>query len=509
MFSIERERDIEVLRQAARLLESENRQLHQRIAQVLDELTKLKGGNSRSLQLELEKLQRQLAQRNEALFAASSSERRPGPSPRPPPAKKPRTGHGRKEQPALPSIERLWSLGEGERTCEKCGGELEEMKGQTENSEEITVVSRRFEVHQHKQQKYRCRCNECIVTAPGPLKLFPGARYSIDFAIEVALEKYLDHQPLERQCRRMKREGLQVDSQTLWNYLDELSAHLEPLRLRLRQEVLIEPVVHADETRWRKMAGPGERGSEWWYDWAICSRRGVFHHIDPSRGGHVARKLLEGYRGTVMADGYSVYASLARDGPPLRRASCWPHARRKFLEVEKNFPAQVGQIVGLIQELYAVEDEVAAAGDEGLAQRARLRAEKSRAVVTRIKDWGKGTLASVLPTSGLAEAIKYMQGQWAGLTVFLDDPQVPLDNNFAERSLRGVVVGRKNHYGSRSERGAEVASLMYSMMETCKLLRVDPRAYLKAAVVARLQRQPQPLPYQWAAMQANRASAES
>lgn len=505
MFSIERERDIEVLRQAARLLESENRQLHLRISQLLDEINKLKGANPKALQLELEKLQRQIAQRNEKLFAASSSERRPPARAAKP--RKPQTGHGRKPQPALPSIERIWTLGEAERKCPKCGGKLEEMKGQTEDHEEITVVARRFEVHKHKQQKYRCHCNACIVTAPGPLKLFPGARYSIDFAIDIAIDKYWDHEPLERQCRRMRREGLQIDSQTLWDYLHELAMHLAPLSPRLLDQVLLEPVVHADETRWRKMAGRGERGSKWWFDWTICSKRGVYHHIAPSRGGHVARQLLEGYQGTVMSDGYSVYVSLARDGPGIKHASCWSHARRKYIEVEKIFPAQVGQILGLLQELYAVEAEVTAAGDDGLAQRARLRAQKSKPIVARIEAWGRRTLATVLPTSSLAEAIKYMQGQWAGLTRFLDDPRVPLDNNFAERSLRGVVLGRKNHYGSRSQRGAEVASLMYTLMETCKLLGVEPRAYLRAAVIARLQRRPQPLPHEWAAEQQAATSA--
>jgi len=501
LISLERERNIEVLRQAALLLESENRQLHRRIAEVLAELTSLKGGNPKALQLELEKLQRQLAQQSAKLFAPSSSERRGEPAAAQP--KKPQTGHGRRQQPKLPSIERIWALGTDERKCEKCGGVLVEMKGQYEESEEITVVHRRFELHQHRQQKYRCACNECIVTAPGPLKLFEGARYSIDFAIEVAKDKYTDHQPLERQCRAMKRDGLVVDSQTLWDYLEALAATLEPLRARLRGLVLLSEVVHADETRWRKMAGRGEKGqgSEWWYDWTICSSQAIYHHIDPSRGAAVARSLLAGYRGTVMADGYSVYTSVAqaRDGPGFRLASCWPHARRKFVEIERNFPQPVSEILELIAQLYRIEDQVTAEGAEGLAQRARLRAEESSKVIAKIEQWGNQTLAMALPSGGLASAIKYMQGQWKGLTLFLEDPVVPLDNNFAERSLRGVVLGRKNHYGSRSERGAEVASLMYTLMETCKLHGVDPRAYLKAAVVARLTHKPMPLPHEYPA----------
>jgi transposase len=490
--------DIEVLRQAAQLLEAENRRLHVRIAQVLALLAERTGADEKkALQLELEKLQRQLALRNDKLFGTSSSEKRGDPRP-PDPAKKPKTGHGRREQPKLPVVERLHELDEGQRGCPKCGGELEAMKGQCEESEEITVVARRFELVQHKRQKYRCRCNECVVTAPAPPKLFEGARYSIDFAVGIAVDKYLDHMPLERQCRAMKREGLEVDSQTLWNYLDELCKVIEPLRPRLREVVLSQPVVHADETRWRKMAGKGEQGSEWWYDWTVCSKLGVYHHIDPSRSAEAAREILGGYRGTVVADGYGAYGKLARDGPGFRLGACWTHARRKLIEAEKSFP-QTKEVLDLIADLYRIESAVEGDDAEALARRARARDEKSRPVVEQIWQWGQRTLLAVLPSSSLAEAIGYMVGQWSGLKVFLDDARVPIDNNFAERSLRGVVLGRKNHYGSRSERGTEVTALMYSVAESCKLHKLDMRAYLRAAVLARLQHQPMLLPHEFAA----------
>lgn len=500
MFPLDKITDIEVLRQAAQLLEAENRRLHQRIAQVLSQLAQLTGSDQRkALQLELEKLQRQLALRNEKLFGTSTSERRAEPGP--PKPNKPRTGHGRRQQPQLPVVEKLHSLAAGELACQKCGGELEAMKGQTEESEEITVVARRFELVKHRRQKYRCRCNECVVTAPGPLKLFEGARYSIDFAIEVAKDKYTDHQPLERQCRAMKRDGLVVDSQTLWDNLDRLVEILEPLRSGIRYLVLSDPLIHADETRWRKMAAKGEKGSEWWWDWTLCSKRGVYHHIDEARSAEAARQLLGGYRGTVIADGYGVYGKLARDGP-FKLGACWSHARRKFIEVEKNFPVQAKEVLDLIRDLYLVEREAEGDGDDALALRARVREEKSRPIVEQIWQWGQRTVLAVLPSSSLAEAIGYLIGQWPGLKLFLADPRVPLDNNFAERSLRGVVLGRKNHYGSRSKRGTEVASLMYSIVESCKLVRVDPRAYMKAAVLARLQHRPMPLPHEFAAAQA-------
>lgn len=141
------------------------------------------------------------------------------------------------------------------------------MKGQTEDSEEITVVQRPFVLVRHRRQKYRCRCNACVVTAPGPTRLIEGGRYSIAFAVEVAASKYLDHLPLERQVRVMRREGLDVDSQTLWDQLETLARHLVPTYEETRTRVLSGELVHADETSWRLL----DSGSKKWWAWAVSS----------------------------------------------------------------------------------------------------------------------------------------------------------------------------------------------------------------------------------------------
>jgi len=132
--------------------------------------------------------------------------------------KKPKgKGHGPRSQPRLRTVDEDHELQEPDKTCPSCGGELHEWEGQTEDSEEIDVITREFVIRKHRRKKYVCNCGGCVVTAPGPVKLTEGGRYSIDFAIEVAIGKYLDHLPLERQVRIMGREGLEVDSQTLWN----------------------------------------------------------------------------------------------------------------------------------------------------------------------------------------------------------------------------------------------------------------------------------------------------
>ncbi len=136
------------------------------------------------------------------------------------------------------------------RDCNVCGGVLVPMGEQFEESEEITVIERKFVRTVHRRQKYRCACNACVVTAPAPERLIPGGRYSIDFAVDVVIAKYLDHLPLERQVRMMMREGLEVSSQTLWDQLWAAAGHLRPSYQAIRAHLSRFELLHADETHW-------------------------------------------------------------------------------------------------------------------------------------------------------------------------------------------------------------------------------------------------------------------
>lgn len=494
---LSRVKDPETLRTAAQLLERENRKLLEKVLALQAEVAALKGQTPDSLQLRLAQLEEQLAQRNHKLFG-DSSERRPHNGAKPPPEKPVRPGHGPRAQPALPLVEVEHVLDDADRACPQCGGALEEMTGQYEESEEIDVVERRFVLKRHKRKKYRCGCNACVETALGPAKLKPGARYSIDFAIEVAVAKYADHAPLERQVRIMAREGLVIDSQTLWDQIDSLAKVLRALPATLKEYLHAQPVLGADETRWRMLSAKGKDLGEakQWQVWGLSAPKAVCYAILDSRSTEAGRTVLGGYRGIVMADGYGVYGSLSKEDGSFTLVNCWAHVRRKYLDIESFFPTKVGEVVGMIGELYAVEREAAEDPDPE-ARRARLRAERSREIIGRIHRWALETEA--LPQSGLRKAIEYMGSLWKGLTRFLEDPRIPLDNNASERALRGPVVGRKNHYGSQSRRGTEVAALFYSAIESAKLAGVEPKAYLRAATHAALQGDPIPLPHTLAA----------
>jgi len=495
MRSVQEISDPEMLRQVAVLLERENAKLHAKLHALAEELARLRGDTLLTAQHELAFLKELLAQRERALFGASSEQRPRREETEPVAAPAPRRGHGPTAQPRLPIVEQVHELDTADRTCPQCGGTLQEMTGQTEDSEEITVVERQFVLVKHQRKKYRCACNGCVDTAPGPPRLAArpdvrGHRYAPAFAVEVAIDKYLDHLPLERQARRMGREGLAIDSQTLWDQIDALATVLQPTYEGVRQYVLAAPVIGADETWWRFLQG---RGAPRWWAWSVTREDAVAYTILESRSQNAARQVLNGYAGIVMADGYGAYDALARAGPGLTLAHCWAHVRRKFVEAEPHHPGPCGEVLDLIGQLYAVE-RACPALDPGASEeaheharqlRAAARREQSIAIVDAIRAWAYRQRA--LPESSLGKAIAYMLGLWAGLTRFLGDARIPLDNNATERGLRGMVVGRKNHYGSRSKRGTEVAALFYSLIETAKLAGVNPKTYLLTATHAALE----------------------
>ncbi|MCP5056871.1 MAG: IS66 family transposase [bacterium] len=192
---------------------------------------------------------------------------------------------------------------------------------------------------------------------------------------------------------------------------------------------------------------------------------------------------LADYTGIAICDGYNAYDALLRErkGSDLTLAHCWAHVRRKFVEAEPHYP-EAGEMIDRIGQLYAIEAEAKRVSpEERLATLAALRATQSKPVLDEIRTWLM--TQRVLPRSALGKAIAYTSGLWPGLVRFLADPKIPLDTNSVERALRGVAVGRKNHYGSRSERGTRVAALFYSLIESAKLCHVEPRAYLQEATV--------------------------
>lgn len=281
--------DIELLRKAALLLQEDNKKLMRLLAKLKKELHALKGGDPEQLKLQIADLEQQLAKRNHLLFGDKSEKR------------------GRSE---------------------KSSGERPAQTGHGPRAQEVDVVELKYVLKKHRRQKYRCGCGACIETAPGPIKLFPGARYSVGFAINVAIAKYADHLPLERQVKMAARHGLDVDSQTLWDQINALAKVLGPTYTALRAYVLSQPVIGADETTWRLMGAKGKKSggdAKKWQVWTAAAPDAVCYQIQDSRSTEAARNLLGDYAGTVVCDDYSAYKSLRKRGGKYQIAHCWAH----------------------------------------------------------------------------------------------------------------------------------------------------------------------------------------
>lgn len=399
-------------------------------------------------------------------------------------AKKP--GHGPRPQPDLPRREELIMLPEGQEVCPACQQERTRMGDATEDAEEITVVEREYVLVVKRRAKFICGCQNTITTAPAPKRIIPGGRYSNEFAIAVAVDKYADNIPLERQVERMARHGLELTSSVLVDQLHGLTRLLEPVW----REMLIylldhEPVINVDETGWRLSIGRQKRRS---VAWVVCSPRAVVHHLMASKSGKVAQRLLGPYEGVVVADGYQVYKSLAKAKAKagFRLANCWAHVLRKFRDEIDNDP-RAKDALRQIGRLYRIEEEAwPFPGDaETQERRAELRALWSRPVAEDLRSWS--LQQGGLRRSGFGKALAYMLKRWDELTLFLENPLVPIDNNHAERSLRKLVTGRKVHYGSRSEPALKFAEVHYSLIDSCRINGVPPLDYYRHIVQLRLE----------------------
>lgn len=472
MVDIETLEDPEQLRTVCRAYESSNKALNRRIEELALEVARLKGLDTAQASLDLPDLKISI-QPQEPVAAPEKKPRKP---------KKPQKGHGPKAQPRLP-IEQIDHYFKEIPPCPCCGDDLRVWEGQFEESEEITVVETTFKLLQHRRAKYRCSCHSAVLTAPGPTKLIPGGRYSVDFAVYTSTEKFCDHQPLERQSRTMGRRGLDVNSQTLFDQQAALARHLEATWQALWAYCLAQDVLHVDETGWRMM---GANKSKWTL-FGLTTPEVAVYHLADSKSAKKAHEILSGFKGTLVVDGYKVYPIVAKL-ENLGIAHCWYHADRKFKDA-KDPPKAIAEIRGLIHQLYEIEREVEGPfpGPEAAQiKRAALRQEKSKPVVETIKNWAFDQ--GGLRRGDFAKAVRYLLNHWDGLTVFLEDPRIPLSNNRAERVLRGPVLGRKNFYGNRSKRGAKTAAILYTLIETAKLNDLNPSDYLREAALRAIER---------------------
>jgi transposase len=406
------------------------------------------------------------------------------------PKKKP--GHGRAPFPAhLPREVIELDVADSDRQCKGCGKLMQRI------GEDVTerghIIPARLVVKRYVRPKYACPDGHSIKTADLPDGVIDGGKYEASVYAHVATAKYCDHLPLHRLQGIFKRYGEPIAKQSMWDMLvrvDELVA--QPVLEQMRKELLDEDVLHADETpvTMRLEDGKGTKNGYAW-GWRNLRRPDepsrALVEFRTNRGRDGPKQFLGGWGGTLIIDGYPGYDEVIRTND-IQRAGCWAHARRKLKDALDAGSESVAPLLALVQGLFAIErpiNERVLAGeitrDEQLELRRAARNAKSRDTVAAIyveADRLEG-LRSTLPKSKLGKALGYLMSQRAALSVFLDDPRLPIHNNDSERDLRHLAVGRKNWLVFGSQRGGEVACRIYSLVLSCKQCGADPEAYIE------------------------------
>lgn len=353
--------------------------------------------------------------------------------------------------------------------------EIEEIQGFFESATEITMTERTYKKIIHQRQKYRVKNKltkkETIVTAKGPLKLLPGCRYSIDFALRIVADKFMNHLPYDRQRKEMKRQGVNIPVMTMCRLAEQVALHATDITERIGFDILQTRrlACHLDETRWPILSRHEDDGQMW----ILSNQTGSYYRFEPTRSGKIADELLKGFSGAVLTDKFSGYLHF-RDNNNLTWGLCWAHARREFMDLENAYPEVVLKVVTLIDDLFAIERKARTWEELSL-----LRRSESAAKLAEIKTLFESLRAEFFAQDDLCKALHYVLSSWKEFTAFKDDTRLPLSNNSAERALRQAVLGRKNFNGSKTINGADVAATLYTIIESCKKVELDPIDYLK------------------------------
>jgi transposase len=396
------------------------------------------------------------------------------------PAKRRRTsGHGRSRLPAhLPREERIHRVPEAERACPHCGGERVCIG--YEESETLERIPASFLVFVDKREKLACHaCEEGVVTAPAPDKIIEKGRPGPGLLADVIIGKYADHLPLNRQHGIYRREGVEIPVSTMVDWVAAVAASLLPLAERLAERILTAHVVGADDTGIKVLdgdtAGGSKRGHLWCY---VGDAIDVVFRYTPDWSKEGPQSFLATRKGWLQADAYRGYDGLFnRPAATAVEVGCWAHARRPFAELALDGDARAGPIVELVKAMYEVESratEDAVDPEERLRRRQAETAPLVEAVVARATE----IRGRYPPSDPLAKAAGYILNQERALRRFLEDGRLRIDNTLVERRLRPVATGRKNYLFCGSDAGAERAAILYSLLGSCALAGVEPRAYL-------------------------------
>ncbi|MGA8345070.1 MAG: IS66 family transposase [Candidatus Sulfotelmatobacter sp.] len=369
-----------------------------------------------------------------------------------------------------------------QKACPDCGGALQPLGEDV--SEVLEYVQVRFKVIQQVRPKLACAGCDRIVQAAAPSRPIERGMAGPGLLAHVLVSKYSDHLPLYRQSEIYAREGVELDRSTLADWVGGTSRLLAPLVEALRRHVMAGHKIHGDDTPVPVLEpgrGKTKTGRLWTYvrdDRPAGDKTppAVWYCYTPDRKGEHPQAHLRDFTGTLQADAYAGYERVYESGRILE-AGCWAHVRRKFYDLLVAHKSPVAaEAVERIAGLYAIEKEIRGRPAE---ERREIRNTRSRPLLESLKQWLEETLGKLSRKSDTALAVRYALGRWEALIRYCDDGRLEIDNNAAERSLRAVVLGRKNYLFNGSDAGGERAAAIYSLISSAKLNDLNPEAYLR------------------------------
>ena len=432
-------------------------------------------------------------------------------------------GHGRTLRPDLPVIKEQHELHGKPCSCANCGLPYDPFPGD-EESDIVEIEVKAYCRHVHrKRYKKSCTCpnSPSIIVAPPPPKIIPKSPYGISIWVHILLGKFLYSQPLQRIIRHLCNLGLPIASGSLTGGLQKIAELFIPLQLALHEHQMTESRFHNDESRWEVFVDYDGKIGHRWQLWVTKSPEVIYYQIAPTRSASVPLahfSELEATEVIIVCDRYGAYKKLARLNAAIILAFCWAHVRRDFLDVAKGFPdlkewafswvTEIGTLYYLNQQRLAHwQETLPLTGQSLLFQQAQMRLvqrlEKMKESCTLLLEEDRLAISSSritaqksaskksertiaepeIPSGKLniaqRKVLNSLQNHWHGLIVFLTHPEVAMDNNAAERAIRNPVIGRKNYYGSGSVWSSALAAMMFSLLQTVELWKLNPRNWLQ------------------------------
>jgi transposase len=487
--------EVTELRAEVRRLHRDNLELRQQVgywkSRHRDALGRVTALEQRVEQLEGEKRQLQadlFGRRSETRPLNDRSNRLDDPQDGTPPPRRNRgqqpknPGPKRRDYSRLPAREESRERPPERCVCPRCGRPLIP-RGDTEDSEQIEIEVQAYRRVIHRRRYRRtCTCDgPRTLTAPAPPKLIPKGRYGTSVWVEILLDKYLTYRPTERLLASWRLLGLDLAPGTITDGLSRLEVLLEPIYRAIQQRNRLGDLHQGDETRWRVfIVLEGKEGYGWWL-WVLLGPDTVVYLLDAGRDHTVPEGHYQAEsRGVLVVDRYAAYKAMSwvKEGV-IVLAFCWAHVRRDFIRVGKGWPEHkmwALQWLRRIRDLYRLNDRRLAA-ERGSAA-FRETDDSLRQAVAAMKTQRETERAGVGLATPCRKALQSLDEHWEGLTRFVDDPRIPMDNNASERRARGPAVARKNFYGSGAAWSGRLAAALFSILATLSLWKLNPRRWL-------------------------------